>query len=110
MTDPDDASVYQASFEDQVTVFVEQHRNLLLAYLDGLTEGEARSKLVASKTTLLGLVKHATFVERVWFGEAATGQTREHLGLVQTPGAYPRNLDTLVDYAAVCSVAARRAS
>ncbi|GAA2534564.1 DinB family protein [Pilimelia columellifera] len=85
MTNPDVASIYSARFEDQVTAFIEQHREMLLSYLDGLTEVEARSRLVPSKTTLLGLIKHAAFVEGVWFGEAATGQTREELGLVQTP-------------------------
>ncbi len=29
-----------------------------------------------SRTTLLGLVKHATFVEKVWFDEAFTGRPR----------------------------------
>ncbi len=37
------------------------------------TEEQARRALVPSRTTLLGLVKHATFVERVWFDEAVTG-------------------------------------
>ena len=35
--------------------------------LDALTEEEARLRLVPSKTTLLGLVKHVTYVEGVWF-------------------------------------------
>lgn len=58
---------------------------MLLDALDGLTEDEARGRLVPSKTTLLGLVKHAAFVERVWFGEAVTGQSRAELGIVATP-------------------------
>ncbi len=33
--------------------------------LEGLTEEQARRSLVPSRTTLLGLVKHAAFVERV---------------------------------------------
>lgn len=68
-----------------VQVFIDQHRKMLLSCLDGLTEDEARTKLVASKTTLLGLVKHAIFVERVWFGEAATGKSRAELGLAAQP-------------------------
>lgn len=68
-----------------VQVFIDQHRKMLLSCLDGLTEDEARTKLVASKTTLLGLVKHAIFVERVWFGEAATGKSRTELGLAAQP-------------------------
>jgi hypothetical protein len=35
-----------------------------------LPEEQARRSLVPSRTTLLGLVKHATFLEKVWFDEA----------------------------------------
>lgn len=38
-----------------------------------------------SRTTLLGLVKHATFVEKVWFDEAVTGRSRAEIGLPATP-------------------------
>jgi hypothetical protein len=58
---------------------------MLASCLDGLTEAEARAALVPSKTTLLGLVKHATFVERVWFEEAVTGRSRAELGLPPGP-------------------------
>ena len=40
--------------------------------------------MVASKTTLLGLVKHATFVEQVWFDQAVTCRTRADLGIPET--------------------------
>ena len=58
---------------------------MLAASLEGLTEEEARRRLVQSKSTLLGLVKHATFVERVWFGGAVTGASRAALGIPATP-------------------------
>ena len=38
-----------------------------------------------SRTTLLGLVKHATFVERVWFDEAVTGRPRAEIGIPSGP-------------------------
>ncbi|WP_423723845.1 DUF664 domain-containing protein, partial [Arthrobacter caoxuetaonis] len=69
----------------QISTFIDQHRNMLAASLEGLTEEEARRRLVPSKTTLLGLVKHAAFVERVWFGEAVTGASRAELGIPDTP-------------------------
>jgi hypothetical protein len=34
---------------------------------------------------LLGLVKHATFVERVWFDEAITCRSRDEIGIPATP-------------------------
>ncbi|WP_369793949.1 DinB family protein [Actinoplanes sp. SE50/110] len=51
------------------------------ASLDDLTEEQARHRLVSSETTLLGLVKHAAFVERVWFDEAVTGRSRAEIGI-----------------------------
>ena len=43
--------------------------------------GTGRRSLVPSLTTLLGLVKHVTYAERVWFGEAVTGRPRQEMGL-----------------------------
>lgn len=52
--------------------------------LDGLDEDRARARLVPSLTTPLGLVKHATFVERVWFHHRVAGVPRADLGLPDT--------------------------
>jgi hypothetical protein len=69
----------------QFTAFLDEHRGALNACLDGLTEEQARRSLVASRTTLLGLVKHATFVEKVWFDEAITCRSRAEIGIPATP-------------------------
>src|ERR1700729_1733222 len=71
---------------DQFEVFIDEHRSDLNACLDGLTEEQARRSLVPSRTTLLGLVKHATFVEKVWFDEAVTGRPRAEIGIPATSG------------------------
>ena len=81
----DDPDIHAAPLDVQLPTFNDEHRAMLAALLDGLTEEEARRRLVPSKTTLLGLVKHATFVERVWFGEAVTGQSRAELGIAASP-------------------------
>jgi hypothetical protein len=65
----------------QLETFLDEHRAALRGCLDDLTEEQARRRLVPSLTTLLGLVKHATFAERVWFGEAITGRPRQEMGL-----------------------------
>jgi hypothetical protein len=65
----------------QFETFLDEHRAALRACLDGLTEEQARRSLVPSPTTLLGLVKHATFAERIWFEEAITGRPRAEMGL-----------------------------
>jgi hypothetical protein len=69
----------------QFEAFIDDHRNMLNACLNGLTEEQARRSLVASRTTLLGLVKHATFVEKVWFDEAITCRSRAEIGIPATP-------------------------
>jgi hypothetical protein len=58
---------------------------MLTNCLNGLTEEQARRSLVASRTTLLGLVKHAAFVEKVWFDEAVTCRSRAEIGIPAGP-------------------------
>lgn len=69
----------------QFEAFLNEHRSMLNSCLDGLTEEQARRSLVPSRTTLLGLVKHATFVEKVWFDEAITCRSRAEIGIPATP-------------------------
>ena len=69
----------------QFDAFLDEHRAALNGCLNGLTEEQARRRLVPSRTTLLGLVKHATFVERVWFDEAITCRPRSEIGIPATP-------------------------
>ena len=68
----------------QFEVFLDEHRSALHGCLDGLTEEQVRRRLVPSQTTLLGLVKHATFAEKVWFDEAITGRSRAEIGIPAT--------------------------
>ena len=69
----------------QFEVFLDEHRRLLSRCVEGMTEEQVRRSLVPSRTTLLGLVKHATFVERVWFDEAITCRSRAEIGIPATP-------------------------
>ena len=70
---------------EQFEVFLDEHRDALDRCLDGLTEEQVRRSLVPSRTTLLGLVKHAIFVEKVWFDEAITCRSRAEIGIPATP-------------------------
>jgi len=47
--------------------------------LRGLSESDARRRLVPSQTTLLGLVSHAAAVERNWFQHYLGGKPREEI-------------------------------
>jgi hypothetical protein len=57
--------VVHESAQAQFEAFLDEHRRALDGCLQGLTEEQVRRSLVPSRTTLLGLVKHATFVESV---------------------------------------------
>jgi hypothetical protein len=78
-------AVIGSLLKTQFEAFIDQHRAALHDCLDGLTEQQGRRSLVVSRTTLLGLVKHATFVEKVWFDEAVTGRPRAQIGIPATP-------------------------
>ncbi|MBC9734580.1 DinB family protein [Nocardioides marmotae] len=63
---------------------LDRQRAEVAALLGGLTEAEARERLVPSLTTVLGLVAHARFVEQVWFHHRVAGVPRATLGLPDT--------------------------
>ncbi|WP_326568497.1 DinB family protein [Amycolatopsis rhabdoformis] len=69
----------------QLDTFVEEYRAGIERTLDGLTEEQARRSLVPSATTPLGLIKHVTWMQRVWFEECVGGTSRHDLGLVRSP-------------------------
>jgi hypothetical protein len=73
---------------------LDRQRAEIVALLDDVSEEEGRARLVPSLTTVLGLVKHATFVEKVWFHSRIAGVPRDVVGL-------PDDIDTsfLVDAA-----------
>ena len=64
---------------------LDEYRARLRGSLDGLSEEQARRRLVPSDTTLLGLLKHVTYVEGVWFDQAFTGRTYREIGIASTP-------------------------
>lgn len=95
----------------ELSAFIDQHREMLSSCLDDLTEEEARRRLVPSRTTLLGLLKHATFVERVWFEEARTGASRRELGLPAGPdGSFVLRAEDTIESVRVAFLAACDAS
>ncbi|HEY5699592.1 MAG TPA: DinB family protein [Acidimicrobiales bacterium] len=75
---------WAADLRRRLEELLDEYRSSLHDCLDGLSEDEARMRLVPSKTTLLGLVKHATFVEGVWFDQALDGRSYAELGIPDT--------------------------
>ncbi len=72
--------------EERTTLeaFLDEQRAQLAAAVDGLSDEQARRRLVPSLTTPLGLLRHAAFVERVWFLVALGGRTRAEVGIPET--------------------------
>ena len=82
---PGPQQLYTTDVDTQLQQFIEQKRYTISRSLDGLTELESRMKLVPSKTTLLGLVKHAIYVEKLWFQEARIGSEKPHQNIANGP-------------------------
>lgn len=76
---------WQQDLRTHLEGFLDDYRQRLRDQLDGLSEEEARRSLVPSATTLLGLLKHVTYVERFWFEHAVTGRSLHDLGVASTP-------------------------
>lgn len=64
---------------------LDHYRELVRGCVDGLSEEEARRSLVPSRTTLLGLVKHVTYVEKFYFEHCLTGRPLRAIGVAATP-------------------------
>jgi len=77
----DHEPLFVADERTQLETKLDEARAELVETLDGLTEVRARRRLVPSLTTPIALVKHATFVEQVWFHVAIAGMSRAELGL-----------------------------
>ena len=80
----DTANTWRADERAMLDAFLDDYRLELRSTLQGLTEEQARRSLVPSLTTLLGLVKHATFVELAWFDEGITFRPRSDFGFASS--------------------------
>ncbi len=91
----------------QLESVLAEQRAEMLGVADGLTDEQARRRLVPSLTSPLAILKHAVFVETVWAHVAMDGQNRADLGLPETAeGSWTLRVDDTVEsvraqYAAV---------
>jgi hypothetical protein len=68
-----------AAERETLEEFLDYHRTALSGKLRGLSEQDARRRLVPSLTTMIGLVSHAAAVERNWFQHYLGGKPREEI-------------------------------
>jgi uncharacterized damage-inducible protein DinB len=61
--------------KDTLLALLDNNRAVVLWKVDGLSLDEASRPVVASGTSLLGLVKHLAYVERWWFDDFFAGNT-----------------------------------
>lgn len=59
---------------ETLCAFLDYHRQTLLTKVAGLTDKEARQQLLLTPTSLLGLVRHVTELERWWFQITFAGE------------------------------------
>ena len=87
MSDPtsqERSDEWTADLRVRLDEVIDGYRASLHDSLDDVSEQEARFRLVPSKTTLLGLLKHVTYVEGVWFDQAVTGRSYAEIGIPTT--------------------------
>lgn len=93
-------SAFDATLEPervQLEAFIEDYRTSIERTLDGLTEEQARRRLVPSATTLLGLLKHVTWMQRVWFEQCVGGTPRSELGMQSVDESFRLGDDDTID-------------
>jgi hypothetical protein len=66
---------------------LDRNRAELIDTVRGLSEQDARRRLVASTTTPIGLLKHAAVVERIWFQQVLGGLSESECDGATSPGA-----------------------
>ncbi|WP_410663688.1 DinB family protein [Amycolatopsis sp. lyj-84] len=65
---------------------LDRNRAEVVGVVRGLSEADARSRLVTSMTTPIGLLKHAAVAERIWFQHVLAGLPEDECDGGTTPG------------------------
>jgi len=73
--------------KDTLLTLLDNNRAVLLWKVDGLSVEEVSRPVVASGTSLLGLVKHLAYVERWWFDDFFAGNTVDYPWSEEDPDA-----------------------
>jgi uncharacterized damage-inducible protein DinB len=95
--------------------FLDLYRDVLKRKLGGLSDEQIRQRRVPSQTTLGGLIKHLTAVEREWFQVILAGRTEEELGDAPSYDGWTLSTgesasDLIAGYERACAASRREAS
>ncbi len=95
--------------------FLDLYRDVLKRKLGGLSDEQIRQRHVPSQTTLGGLIKHLTAVEREWFQVILGGRTQEELGDAPLGDGWTLSTgesagDLIARYERACAASRREAS
>jgi hypothetical protein len=96
-----------------LSAFLAYQRTVMAGKLNGLSEADARRRIVPSDTTPIALVRHVTFVEREWFagylgGEPIAARPEDRDGWLVPADATVASV--IADYAAACAESDRIAA
>jgi uncharacterized protein YndB with AHSA1/START domain len=96
-----------------LSAFLAYQRSVMIGKLSGLSEEDARRRIVPSETTPIALVRHVTFVEREWFagyldGQPAAVTPEDRDGWWVPPDATVPSV--VADYVAACAESDRIAA
>jgi uncharacterized damage-inducible protein DinB len=95
--------------------FLDDYRDIVVRKVSGLSDADARRRLVASSTTVSGLVKHLRWAEYGWFDQFLQGRSddnrRPHERSSEFEIAAEEPLPTLIaEYQAQCEESRRIAA
>jgi hypothetical protein len=78
---------YAAREKETVGAMLDQQRAAMVMICDGCSEDDLRARLVASDTTILGIVKHLAYMERWWLHDVFAGGDFDYPWTKEDPNA-----------------------
>ena len=67
--------------------FLDDYRDIVVRKVSGLSEADARRRLVPSATTVAGLVKHLRWAEYGWFDQFCRDEATTTVARTSAPGS-----------------------
>ncbi|GAA1657000.1 DinB family protein [Actinoplanes couchii] len=109
--------VSAAGEREVLEAFTDYYRRALPGKLQGLSDSAVRRRMVPSRTTLIGLIKHAAAVERNWFQHHLAQRPRDRISANsrgddaswEVPES-ETTADVLAEYAQACAESRRIAA